>query len=133
MSFIYSRRVQFYETDAQGIVHHSNYFRYFEEARGEFLRSKGFPYSKLRSIGLEVVLLSAECEYKKPLFYDDVFKIELDISELTKFTFSFEYNVFKGSEIVAKAKTRHCVVKNGKITSIPKEIYKVLNDSFMFK
>ncbi|MFZ8784978.1 hotdog domain-containing protein, partial [Thermocrinis sp.] len=38
---IYRRRVQFYETDAQGVMHHSNYFRLFEEARGELLRSLG--------------------------------------------------------------------------------------------
>jgi len=44
---IYRRRVQFYETDAQGVMHHSNYFRLFEEARGELLRSLGFPTPNL--------------------------------------------------------------------------------------
>ncbi|WP_461828959.1 acyl-CoA thioesterase [Aquifex sp.] len=131
MVYIYTRRVQFYETDAQGVVHHSNYFRYFEEARGEFLRSKGFPYSKLREKGFEVVLLSAECEYKKPLFYDDVFRIEIVITELTKFTFSFTYKVLKDENIIAHAKTRHCIVKNGKIVSIPKEIKEVLKNSLV--
>lgn len=125
------RRVQFYETDAQGVVHHSNYFRYFEEARGEFLRSKGFPYSKLREKGYEVVLLSAECEYKKPLFYDEVFKIELNLSELTKFTFAFNYKIFKNETLIASAKTRHCVVKNGRIVSIPQEIREILKSSLV--
>lgn len=133
MVYVYTRRVQFYETDAQGVVHHSNYFRYFEEARGEFLRSKGFPYSKLREEGYEVVLLSAECEYKKPLFYDDVFMIELSLYELTKFTFSFAYKVFKNETVVAYAKTKHCVVKNGKIVSIPEKIREVLKNSFVAK
>jgi hypothetical protein len=41
-------------------MHHSNYFRLFEEARGELLRSLGIPYSKLREEGYEVVLLEAE-------------------------------------------------------------------------
>lgn len=131
MSFVYTRRVQFYETDAQGIVHHSNYFRYFEEARGEFLRSKGFPYSKLRKKGYEVVLLLAECEYKKPLFYDEIFKIELKLSELTRFTFTFNYEVFKNETLVANAKTRHCVVKDGKIVSIPQEIREILKNSLV--
>ena len=131
MSFVYTRRVQFYETDAQGVVHHSNYFRYFEEARGEFLRSRGFPYSKLREKGYEVVLLSAECEYKKPLFYDEVFKIELNLSELTKFTFAFSYKVFKNETLVANAKTKHCIVKNRKIVSIPEEIRIILNNSLV--
>ncbi|AAC07441.1 YbgC/FadM family acyl-CoA thioesterase [Aquifex aeolicus] len=128
MPFIYRRRVQFYETDAQGIVHHSNYFRYFEEARGEFLRSKGFPYSKMRDMGLEVVLLNAYCEYKKPLFYDDVFEVHLNLEELSRFTFTFSYIVFKEDIAVAKANTKHCMVKNGKIVSIPKEVLEVLKD-----
>jgi len=64
---IYRRRVQFYETDAQGVLHHSNYFRLFEEAQGRsYLRSLGVPYSKLREEGYEVVLLEAECRFKKP-------------------------------------------------------------------
>lgn len=126
MSFIYIRRVQFYETDAQGVVHHSNYFRYFEEARGEFLREKGFPYSKLRSLGMEVVLLNASCEYKKPLFYDDIFEIHMNLEELTRFTFTFSYKVFKEEELICLAKTKHCVVKKGKIVSVPKEIYERL-------
>ncbi len=133
MVFIYTRRVQFYETDAQGVVHHSNYFKYFEEARGEFLRSKGFPYSELRKKGYEVMLLSAECKYKKPLHYDEIFKIELRLLEVTRFTFSFNYRVFKNETFVADAKTKHCIVKGGKIVSIPQEIWGILNNSLVLE
>jgi len=127
MSFVYTRRVQFYETDAQGVVHHSNYFRYFEEARGEFLRSRGYPYSRLRELGLEVILLSASCEYKKPLHYDEVFEIHLRLTELKRRTFSFGYEVYRGGELVSRASTRHCIVKDGKIVSIPDEVYRALS------
>ncbi|GAB6065835.1 YbgC/FadM family acyl-CoA thioesterase [Aquifex pyrophilus] len=126
MPFIYRRRVQFYETDAQGIVHHSNYFRYFEEARGEFLRSRGLPYSEFRKRGLEVVLLTARCEYKKPLYYDDEFEIHLTLKDLTRFTFSFEYEVLKEGESVSYGETKHCIVKEGKIVSIPEDVRSIL-------
>jgi len=54
---IYKRKVQFYETDAQGVVHHSNYPRYFEEARGYYLEKIGYPYEKIRSdLNTDVVL-----------------------------------------------------------------------------
>ncbi|RMH07556.1 MAG: acyl-CoA thioesterase, partial [Aquificota bacterium] len=79
--FVYRRRVQFYETDAQGIVHHSNYFRYLEEARGEFLRGLCLPYSELREKGYEVVLLSAECQFLNPLLYDQEVEVRLSLSE----------------------------------------------------
>jgi len=119
---IYKRRVQFYETDAQGIVHHSNYFRYFEEARGEYLRVIGIPYSQIRDLGYEVVLLSASCEFKKPLFYDEVISIELEILNLNRFAFEFDYRVHVEGELRATARTKHCLVRNGKIVSIPEEI-----------
>jgi acyl-CoA thioester hydrolase len=119
---IYKRRVQFYETDAQGVVHHSNYFRYFEEARGEYLRELGTPYSEIRSLGYEVVLLSASCEFKKPLKYDEVVCIELSITEVNRFTFEFAYRVEVQGEERARGMTRHCLVRDGKIVSIPKEI-----------
>ncbi len=122
--------MQFYETDAQGIVHHSNYFRYFEEARGELLRSLGLPYSKLREEGYEVVLLSASCEFLKPLYYDEMFTIELNLSHIDRFTFSFEY-LLKSSEIPkAKGYTKHCILKEGRLVSIPKHIKERINQFF---
>lgn len=117
--FIYRRRVQFYETDAQGIVHHSNYFRYLEEARGELLRSLGYPYSRLREEGLEVVLISASCEFIKPLYYDEEFEVELGLPHLDRFTFSFQYTLMASGILRTKGNTKHCIIREGKITSIP--------------
>ncbi len=125
--FVYERRVHFYETDAQGILHHSNYFRIFEETRGEFLRNLGFPYSQLRQRGYEVVLIDAYTKYLRPIFYDDLIRVELKLEELTKVRFSFSYTVTVGSELKAKGRTSHCVVKNGKPVKIPKELYEVLS------
>ncbi len=119
---LYRRRVQFYDTDAQGIVHHSNYFRYFEEARGEFLRELGMPYSAIRELGYEVVLLSASCDFKKPLLYDEVVEIDLSLEEMDRFTFSFTYRVSVGGELRAEGRTKHCMVKDGKLVSIPPQI-----------
>lgn len=119
---LYTRRVQFYDTDAQGIVHHSNYFRYFEEARGELLRGIGLPYSSIRERGYEVVLLEACCNFKKPLFYDEVVDIELLLEGVDRFTFSFVYRVSVEGELRAEGKTKHCMVKDGKIVSIPREV-----------
>jgi len=124
--FRYSRRVQFYETDAQGVVHHSNYFRYLEEARGEFLRREGLPYSSMRKMGYEVVLLKAECEYKKALYYDDTFVIELEVEELSRYFFSFRYKIFKEKETVAEALTKHCILKGGRLVSVPEDFKRLL-------
>ena len=121
--FVYQRRVHFYETDAQGFMHHSNYFRLFEETRGEFLRSLGFPYSELRKKGFEVVLVDAYAKYLRPVFYDDLLEVELKLDHLSKVKFGFNYTVSVGGELKAKGKTSHCVIKNGKPVKIPEELF----------
>lgn len=122
--------MQFYETDAQGVVHHSNYFKYFEEARGDFLRSLDLPYSKLREEGYEVVLLSASCDFLRPLYYDEEFTISLALSHIDRFTFSFEYLLTSLEVPRAKGFTKHCVVRKGRVVSIPKEIKEKLSQFF---
>jgi len=126
--FEYSRRVQFYETDAQGFMHHSNYFRLFEETRGEFLRSLGVPYSELRKNGYEVVLIDAYAKYLRPVYYDDLVVVKLEVEELTKVKFSFVYTVVVNDELKAKGKTAHCVIKNGKPVKIPENLHRLLKD-----
>ena len=48
---MYKHTVQYYETDKMGITHHSNYIRWMEEARVDFLKSTGFGYDKLEEMG----------------------------------------------------------------------------------
>ncbi|MFN3814116.1 MAG: acyl-CoA thioesterase [Aquificaceae bacterium] len=122
MKTVYKRRVQFYETDAQGIVHHSNYFRYFEEARGELLRAIGYPYSKLREDGYDVVLLEARCQFKRPIYYDEVVCIETKLTHMDRFIFSFEYILMVESQIRALGSTRHCIINKGSVVSIPQKV-----------
>ena len=116
---LYRRRIQFYETDAQGVVHHSNHFRIFEEARGELLRSLGTPYSSIREKGYEVVLLEACCTYKKPIFYDEEVVVELRLINMDRFTFEFSYRLRVDDELRAEGRTKHCMLKDGKLVSIP--------------
>jgi len=51
-SIIYTRPVFYYETDRMDCVHHSNYIRWFEEARIHFMRQAGFPYEELEAAGI---------------------------------------------------------------------------------
>ena len=127
--FVYRRRVHFYETDAQGFMHHSNYFRLFEETRGEFLRQLGFPYSELRKSGFEVVLIDAYAKYLRPVLYDDLLEVTLQLESLTRVKFSFLYTVSVGGELKAKGRTTHCVIKNGKPVRIPHELFERLGAS----
>lgn len=125
LSFSIKRKINFYETDAQGVVHHSNYPRYFEEFRGEFLERLGLPYHKVREdLKTDIVLLTLYVKYKKPIKFGEVIRIEGDIKIKNKYFFSFDYKIFVGNDLRTEGKTEHCCISitNGKIISIPKEI-----------
>ncbi|WP_457641638.1 acyl-CoA thioesterase [Persephonella sp.] len=122
MEVSYQRKVNFYETDAQGVVHHSNYPRYFEEARGFFLENIGFPYHRIREeLNIDIVLIELSVKYKHPLFFGDIFNIETKFNVENRYFFYFEYQVVKNSEIVSTGRTRHCCIdrQTRKIVPIP--------------
>lgn len=127
---IYKRKVNFYETDAQGIVHHSNYPRYFEEARGYFLEKNNFPYHLVRNeLNIDIVLLELTVKYRKFLQFGDIFKIKTKICFENKCYFSFEYEVLKENDIICTGYTKHCCIdKNSKkLKMIPKQLVNIIN------
>lgn len=119
---LYDRKVNFYETDAQGIVHHSNYPRYFEEARGFFLEKINYPYEKIREeLNIDIVLLEIQVTYKEPLFFGDRFYVEITLKDIDRFFFTFEYNVLKNKKTISTGKTKHCCLDrhSRRIVSVP--------------
>lgn len=64
--------VRYYETDQMGIVHHSNYVRYFECARNNMMRELGYPIEKCEEDGVTIPIVSLECHYKYSLRMGDV-------------------------------------------------------------
>ena len=62
--FSYDWVVQYYETDRMGITHHSNYIRFMEEARVDFLKNIGWGYDKLEEDGVVSPVVSVNCNYK---------------------------------------------------------------------
>ena len=58
----YEHRTQYYETDQMGIIHHSNYIRWFEEARTDLMRQMGIGYDEMEGQGIISPVLSVTCE-----------------------------------------------------------------------
>ena len=72
----YFHTVQYYEKDAMGIAHHSNYIRWAEEARNHFLYAIGYNWSKIeQESGIMIPVLSQSVEHKKAFCFGDVVKI----------------------------------------------------------
>lgn len=122
----YIKTAKYYETDQMGIIHHSNYIRWMEEARVDVLNQLGFPYRKFEEMGYICPVLRAECEYKKSVKFDDEVKILMNVQELgrVKFTLGYRiYNMTEGGVLSASGSTTHCFLKkNGKPVLIDREL-----------
>ena len=108
----YLHKVNYYETDKMGITHHSNYIRWMEEARINFLDQVGFGYDKLEANGVFSPVLSVECDYKKSTTFGDTVAIEVTVEEYKGARFSICYTMqnVKTGDIVLVGKTGHCFV-----------------------
>lgn len=105
---IYQRRVNYYETDQMGIVHHSNYIRYFEEARMDMMEKTGLPYAAMEELGLLIPVLSVECHYSKPLLFGETFTISSRLIKYDGIKLQFTYEIHVGEELRTTGNSRHC-------------------------
>lgn len=118
--FSHRIRVRFAETDAMGIVHHSRYLPYLEEARVAYLRDLGHPYTEMRAEGLDYAVLEAYVRYRQPLRFDDVVDVHLLLATSTRTTFQMGYLLTVEGEVRATAVTVHgCTDVNGRPTRLP--------------
>lgn len=74
--------VRYYETDQMGVVHHSNYIRYFECARNNLLSEGGYPIEKCEEDGVTIPIVSVECRYKHPAKMGDTVKVVAMIEKI---------------------------------------------------
>ena len=86
--------VRYYETDQMGIVHHSNYIRYFECGRIAMLEEVGLPMHKIEESGVMLPIISVECRYKYPAKLGDRLKIVTSFNELPRARFTVMSEVY---------------------------------------
>ena len=112
--------VRYYETDAQGVVHHANYFQYFELARVEMLKAQGYNYADLEEDGYLLVVHSISCRYHRPAHFGDTLRIATQVVNITMARMDHEYRVYRDNELLAEAKsTIACVDRQGNIRRMP--------------
>ena len=78
---MYRHIVQYYETDKMGITHHSNYIRWMEEARIDFLSKIGWSHAKLEEEGIISPVIAVECKYMQSTTFWDTVDIEVTVKE----------------------------------------------------
>ena len=110
MNRIFERKINYYETDKMGVVHHSNYIRFFEEARCQFLEDVDLPYDKLEAEGIMSPVLGFSCKYKQHVTFGDIIEIHTSITKFSgvKYTVSYEVYNKKTGELCVTGESEHC-------------------------
>ena len=106
-------RVRYADTDQMRFVYYGKYFEYFEQARADFLRAVGFPYSLLEAQGVWIPVIEAHAEYRRSARYDDLLLIETRVREMPSVKFRIEYEVHRNgeTEIMATGHTVHTFMR----------------------
>ena len=110
-------RVRYVETDMMGVVHHSNYFRWFEMGRVAWLRAAGVELWELMNANIIFPITHVECNYKESALYDD----EIEI---------FKYQIVrkKDGAVLAEGESRNVFTdSNGHITRLNGAFYDRIN------
>ena len=123
MEFKYERKINYYETDKMGIVHHSNYIRFLEETRVVWMENADMPFEELEKIGITIPVLGVNCEYKKHVTFGDTIIIKPFVKEYTgvRLTVGYEVTNKENGKIVLLGETKHCFTdKNLKPVNLKK-------------
>ena len=105
----YIKKVQYYETDMMGIVHHANYIRWMEEARIEFLDQLGFPYARMEADGIISPVRAVSCQYKKPCTFGDTLSIAVTVDSFNGVVLTLGYDMTRDSDgaLICQARSEH--------------------------
>ena len=111
---IYERKINYYETDRMGVVHHSNYIRFLEEARCNLLDKIDMSFDLLEEKGITIPVLGVNVDYKYHVTYGDTILIKLSIKEYNgvRMTIGYEVTNKENGNILLTGETKHCFTDN---------------------
>ena len=131
-------RVRYAETDAMGIVYHSNYIVWFEVGRGEYMRQQGGDYAQWEAGGYYLPVIEVQARYLAPARYGDLVKVRTRVEEARSRQVTFAYEVVMAEavstsetgQLLATGRTKHvCVDEAGTIKTIPRTMREMLGRS----
>lgn len=129
----YEHKVQYYETDKMGIVHHSNYIRWMEEARIDFLGQIGWAFDKIEESGIVSPVVKVDCKYLKTTTFADLIEISVKVEEFKGLKLKLKYEMKRDGELVCKGSSEHCFMDTeGKIINVKRgcpDFYKALTEN----
>ncbi|MCI8507973.1 MAG: acyl-CoA thioesterase [Lachnospiraceae bacterium] len=107
---VFKRSINYYETDKMQVVHHSNYIRFLEECRMNFLKQLNLDYYKLEEKGIMIPVLSVSCDYKSPVRFGETVCIIPKVEKFHGVKFKMSYRIYSEDYKVLhnEAESSHC-------------------------
>jgi acyl-CoA thioester hydrolase len=102
--------VRYAETDMMGVVYHGSYLPWLEVGRTTLLRELGLPYRDLEALGFFLPVLEVSVKYRQPARYDDTIAIITTLREKPLLRIQLDYEVRRGDELLATARTVHAFI-----------------------
>ena len=122
-------RVIYGDTDQMGIVYYANYLRYFEAARGAYLRERGRSYSEIEALGVALPVVEAHAQYRAPARYDELIRVQATVTEVRAASLRFAYRVTRDAKLLVEGMTVHaCVDKGGRPVRFPDAVLTLLGE-----
>lgn len=113
----YTHKAQYYETDQMGVIHHSNYIRWFEEARSYFLEVIGCPYAEMESeLKLISPVLEVSAQYRSMVHCGDSVDIAVKVEAFNgiRLKLSYEVTDHETGELRTLGTSSHCFLNEKK-------------------
>ncbi len=121
----YLHRVQYYETDMMGVVHHANYLRWMEEARIDFMDRLGFPYRRMEEAGIFSPVKGVSCEFKHTSTFGDEIAVEVSVESFNGVVLAIAYSMANTAtgETVCTARSEHVFLnREGRFVRLQREM-----------
>ena len=132
MDFTFERKINYYETDKMGVVHHTNYIRFLEETRCEWLQKLGMPFEEFENQGITIPVLGVNINYKYHVTFADTIIIKPYMKDYTGVRMTVGYEVIdkKTKNIVLTGETKHCFTNKELKPINLKKVNKEFSDKF---
>jgi len=122
--------VKYYETDKMGITHHSNYIRFMEEARIDWMDQLGYGFDRMEAEGIVSPVVAASCNYKKTTTFKDLIEITVKVKQISEVKLILAYDMRVDGRTVCTGETVHCFFDGGR-PAVIKDRFPTLYDAMI--
>ena len=134
-TFYFPIRIFYEDTDAGGVVYHSNFLNFCERARTEWLRQIGVGRERLqREFDVMFVVRRANIDWRRPALLDDLLVIETRLKSVGKVRMTFQQIIKRDDKALANVEVEVVAVNsNFAPTQLPETLLKLMPDAPMME